>query len=251
MMKKNTLTLAITTLAASLALNGTAHADTILGIYAGAGGWQTDYSGDVGDPALSANELGMDEKTNSYFYIALEHPIPLIPNIKLQQTDLSSRQTATISDSFSIGDENFSAGTELTSDVDLSHTDATLYYEILDNWVNADVGLTVRKYSGHLKAWSATESEKVDIDETLPLLYAKFQFNLPLTGFSTGLEGNYINYSGNTLSDYSAKVGYMFDSALDLGLELGYRQSNIQLDEDDVTTDLELSGPYIAALFHF
>lgn len=255
MMKKHTLALAITTLISPLALSNLAHADTIFGIYAGAGSWQTDYSGEAGDPALSAGELGIDEKNNTFFYIALEHPVPLIPNIKIQQTDLTSRQTATITENFTIDDEDFFAGDEVTTDFDLSHTDATLYYEILDNWVNADVGVTVRKYSGYMKAEAESESvnksENVDIDQTLPMLYAKFQFDLPFTGFSAGLEGNYISYSDSTLSDFSAKVGYMFDSAFDIGLELGYRQSNMKLDEDDVTADLELSGPYLAALFHF
>lgn len=251
MMKKNTLGLSIAVLSSTFAFSNLAHADTIFGVYAGAGSWQTEYSGEAGDPALTADQLGIDEKNNTYFYIALEHPVPLLPNIKLQQTELTSDQTATITETFSIGDEDFTAGTEVATDFDLSHTDATLYYEILDNWLNADVGITVRKYSGYLKAESELRSESVDVDATLPMLYAKFQFDLPFSGFSAGFEGNYISYSDNTLSDYSAKIGYMFDSALDIGLELGYRQSTLTLDEDDVTADLELTGPYLAALFHF
>lgn len=251
MMKKHTLALTIATLVSPIAFSSLAHADTVFGIYAGAGSWQTEYSGDIGDPALTADELGIDEKNNTFFYIAIEHPVPLLPNVKLQQTELTSDQTATITEDFTIGDEDFTTGTEVATDFDLSHTDATLYYEILDNWLNADVGITVRQYSGYLKAESETESEEVDLDATLPMLYAKFQFDLPFSGFSAGLEGNYISYSENTLSDFSAKIGYMFDSALDVGLELGYRQSTMTLDEDDVKADLELSGPYVAALFHF
>jgi len=249
-MKKHTLALTLAALTTPLVYSTTAQADTIFGIYAGAGSWETDYSGEAGDPALSTDDLGMDKNNNSYFYVAIEHPVPVLPNIKLQQTNLTSRQTATITDTFSVGDVEF-ADTDVTTDFDLSHTDATLYYEILDNWLNADVGLTVRKYSGYLKAKSETENEKVDLDATLPMLYAKFQFDLPFSGFSAGVEGNYVSYSDNTLADYSAKISYMFDSALDLGVELGYRQSTMTLDEDDVTADIELSGPYVAALFHF
>ena len=82
------------------------------------------------------------------------------------------------------------------------------------------------------------------------MIYAKAQFDLPLTGFSVGLEGNAINYEDNRLTDYSAKLQYMFDSALDIGLEVGYREMSLEVDED-VTADIQLKGPYAALLFHF
>lgn len=237
--------------AMSLIIASHASADTIFGVYAGAGTWQSEYSGSVGNPAASTDELGFDENNNSFYYIALEHPIPLIPNIKLQHNDISSRQTGTLTGDFKLDNVSFGAGTEVSSDFDLSYTDATLYYEILDNWLNLDLGVTVRKYSGELQAQALTMEDKVDVDVTLPLAYARFQFDLPFSGFSAGFEGNYINYSGNSVSDYSAKVSYSFDSIVDLGIEVGYKAASIQIDEDDINTDIRLKGPYAAAIFHF
>jgi outer membrane protein len=237
--------------AASLVMASQVSADTVFGIYAGAGSWQSEYSGDVGQTSASLNDLGVDDNNNSFYYIAVEHPIPLIPNIKLQQNDISSRQTGTLSNDFNLNNQSFPAGTAVTTDFDLSYTDAVLYYEILDNWLNLDVGVTVRKYSGELIAQSLNASDSVDVDVTLPLGYARFQFDLPLTGFSAGLEANLIRYQDNSISDYSAKISYMFDSALDLGVEVGYKTTSIQIDEDDVNTDIRLKGPYAAAIFHF
>lgn len=238
--------------AMSLLIASHASADTIFGIYAGAGTWQSEYSGSVGNPSATMDELGFDENNNSFYYIAIEHPVPLIPNIKLQHNDISSRQTGTLNDDFSLNTTPvFDAGTEVSTDFDLSYTDAVLYYEFLDNWLNLDLGVTVRKYSGELRARAEGGSDKVDVDVTLPLGYARFQFDLPLTGFSAGFEGNYINYSGNTVSDYSAKVSYMFDSVLDLGIEVGYKAASIKIDEDDIDTNIRLKGPYAAAIFHF
>lgn len=231
-----------------------ANADTIFGIYAGAGTWQTEYSGSAGKPATSAADLGMDDDNNTYYYIALEHPVPFFPNIKVQHNDITSEQTSTLSQNFSIGDITYLAGTQVATDFDLSYTDATLYYELLDNWINLDLGVTLRKHSGYLQASSvaANISEKIDIDATIPMIYGKAQFDLPFSGFSAGVEGNFISYDGNDLRDYSAKVGYMLDSALDLGVEVGYRVMTINIDdEDDVNTNLDLKGPYIAAVFHF
>lgn len=235
----------------ALACGSHAYGDTVFGIYAGAGSWQGEYSGSAGDPAVTANDLGMNDNNTSFYYIAIEHPVPFLPNLKVQHNDITSAQTSAIEKNFSLDNINFPAGTLLKTDFDLSYTDATLYYELLDNWLNLDMGVTLRKYSGHLTAQSGPLSDEVDVDVAVPLIYGKFQFDLPLTGFSAGFEGNYITYDGNDLMDYSAKIGYMFDSALDLGIEAGYRAITMNINEDDVATDLELKGPYVAAVFHF
>jgi outer membrane protein len=227
------------------------HADTIFGIYAGASTWQSEYTGAVGKPSTSAEDLGMDENSNSFYYIALEHPIIFFPNVKLQKNNITSSQSSTLSNNFSIGDISYPSGTTVATDFDLSYTDATLYYELLDNWITLDLGVTVRKYAGYLQAESATVIDKTDIDTTLPLMYSRVQFDLPLTGFFAGFEGNYISFDGNDLTDYSAKIGYLFDSALDLGIEAGYREANMNMVEDGVHTDLDIKGPYAAVIFHF
>lgn len=242
-------TLALTTLA--LACGQHAAADTVFGIYAGAGSWQSEYSGEAGDPAVTAQDLGMKDTSNTYYYIAIEHPVPFLPNIKVQQNDITNEQTSNIEKSFSVGDIIFPAGSNVKTDFDLSYTDATLYYEALDNWLNLDLGVTLRKYSGFLKAESMQFTDEIDVDIAVPLIYGKFQFDLPLTGFSAGFEGNIVSYDGNNLTDYSAKVSYMFDSALDLGLEVGYRAMKIDINEDEVATNLDIKGPYAAAVFHF
>src|SRR5690606_32171473 len=106
------------------------------------------------------------------------------------------------------------------------------------------------KFDGHVAANSIIADEYVELDQAIPMFYAKAQFDLPLTGFAAGLEGNIISYDGNNLTDYSAKIHYMFDSALDLGLEVGYRSMSLEVDED-VDADIELKGPYAAVVFHF
>ena len=235
----------------ALAISCTAQADTVFGIYAGAASWQADYSGDIGNPSASASELGLKDDNSQFYYIAIEHPVPFFPNIKLQQNDISSRQTGTLTQGFSLDNTNFPAGTQVSTDIDLSYTDASLYYEILDNWLNLDLGVTLRKYSGHLQAQSGQLADEIDIDVKVPLLYGRFQFDLPFTGFSAGFEGNYITYDGSDLADYTAKISYLFDSALDVGIEVGYRSITANIDDDGVNTNLDLTGPYAAAIFHF
>jgi outer membrane protein len=233
------------------ALAPAAFADTVFGIYAGAGQWTSDYSGKAGNPAVTAEDLGFTDSDNSFFYVAIEHPVPLLPNIKLLHQEIQSSQSARLDQTFGLGDTNFSASTELSSDFDLSSNEATLYYEILDNWVNLDLGVTFRQYDGYLKAESNTESENVDVDVAIPLVYGKFQFDLPLSGLSVAVEANMIKYQENQLMDYNAKLAYLFDSVLDLGVEAGYRKLSLKVDDDDIQTNLDLDGPYVGAMLHF
>lgn len=247
-MKKLTLLAAIAATAAPLA-----HPDTVLGVYAGFGSWDATYDGQAGDPSITLKDLGVKDHKNGYYYIALEHPIPFVPNIRLAHTDISSKQTAVISKTFTIDGTAFTANDTISSEFNLTHTDATLYYEILDNWINLDLGLTGRKLDGFVYAHSAKEnkSKKVNLDQTLPMLYGKIQFDLPFSGLSAGLEGNYVNYQGDTISDYSAKISYLFDSVLDIGIEAGYRKFSLTVKDDDLHAEVNLKGPFAAVIAHF
>ncbi len=248
-MKKITLLAALTLTTIPLA-----QADTILGVYAGFGSWDSTYDGKAGNPSITLKDLGVKDNKNSFYYIALEHPVPLVPNIRLAHTDISTKQTATISKTFKINNVTYSASDNIKSEFDLTHTDATLYYEILDNWINLDLGLTARQFDGFVYAASTTNpsiSEKEEVDAVLPMIYGKAQFDLPFSGLSVGIEGNYVSYSGDEVSDYTAKISYLFDSALDIGLEAGYRKLSLTVDEDDFQARINLKGPYAAVIAHF
>jgi outer membrane protein len=227
-----------------------------LGIYAGAHSWKTSFSGDINSTDTNSiidleDTLGFDDSSNNVYYIALEHPIPLLPNIKLQQTKLEIDGDSTLGESITFDGITFPAGTHINSDVDFSHTDATLYYQLLDNWVSLDLGLTARKFDGFIDiADTSNNRAKVSIDNTVPMLYAKAQFDLPLTGLSIGVDGNIISYSGNSLSDINATINYEF--SFGLGLAAGYRVFNLSLDDvDDIDSDLTMDGTYAALTFHF
>lgn len=253
MSKKTTLNVLSASLLALGLASGASQADTIFGIYAGAGSWSADLEGSIGKPSASLSDLGADNENNRYFYIAIEHPVPVIPNVKLQHNKISSSQSGNTT-GFTLGDTNIAAG-DVRSTIDLSSTDATFYYELLDNWLNLDVGVTVRKYDGELSATGIIngkeDSKKITVDTPLPMLYGKFRFDLPFSGLSATAEGNYISYKDSKVSDFSAALSYTFDSILDFGVEVGYRQQNIELDDDDIQTDITLKGPYASLLFHF
>ena len=254
----------ISVLGMGLVLSPFSYSDTFFGIYAGGGSIDYDISGDFTDldqPTTGSvdleQDLGLKGERGNYFYIALEHGVPLIPNVKLARSDIQESAFNTLSDTISFGGAIFPAGAQLATNVDFSHTDLTFYYEILDNWINLDVGLTVRKFDGKLEAigrYSLLPGLDIraneDLDFTAPLLYGKARLDLPLTGLYVGMEANWLGVGDAQLYDVWANIGYVF--GFGLGLEAGLRNLGMELDDvEDLDADIDLEGTYIAATFHF
>lgn len=243
--------LIISSLLAAFITSPLAHADTLLGVYAGAGIWASDYDGSAGEPSITLKDLGVKQHANNYYYIAIEHPIPILPNVRLAHTSIFSKQSADVQKAFTINGTDFIVGDTVKSDINLTHIDATLYYEILDNWINFDLGVTARKFDGHVSGSNSTDATYVKIDDVLPMVYGKLQFDLPFTGLSFGVDGNLINYRDNKVNDYSAKFTYLYDTALDIGFEAGYRKMSVTIDQSDLKANVDLTGPYAAFIMHF
>src|SRR5690606_24255951 len=97
---------------------------------------------------------------------------------------------------------------------DLTHTDATFYYELLDNVVSLDAGLTVRYFDGGVQIRSQTNSATLDLDDPLPLLYLAARVELPL-GFYAGGDVNAFGINDASLLDYRLNAGW--ESSFGLG----------------------------------
>jgi outer membrane protein len=249
-MKKELMLMAV---AAGLPLG--AQADTLFGVYAGASMWSQAYSGGIefanqGEIDME-QDLGFDEENASYLYVAVEHMLPMVPNIKLQRTEMSTDANSTLTRDITFEGQTFTANQDISSALDLSHTDATFYYEILDNWVSLDVGMSIRVFDGEVSVASGDGSIQADqsISAPLPMLYGKAQFDLPFTGFSLGAEANYLMVSGNGVSDILVRAAY--ESPFRVGAELGYRTFTFKLDDiDDLYGELTVEGPYLAVTLH-
>lgn len=245
----------------ALTIPSIATADFI-GFTVGAGVFKPSFSGDFkskqtgSDPIDLEKDLGLGDDNGKFFYAAFEHPIPLIPNIRLARTEISQEGSSTINRDVTFEGTTYSAASEVSSSVDLSHIDATIYYEILDNWVNVDLGLTVRKFDGEISltgretSTGATQSKTQALDFPMPLLYGKVRLDLPFTGLYAEGEGNWIGYDGNNFFDVAAKLGY--ESSLGLGVEGGIRTIKLEIDyEDEIKADLDFSGVFVNAFYHF
>lgn len=252
-MKKTALMLSLS----SMLICGSAAADTLLGLYVGADAWQTSASGSFAN-SNQLQDFNFKDKNQLSYYVALEHPIPLLPNLRLQHNPLESDGVTTLNADFNFAGETFSAQAELSNQVDLTSTDYVLYYEILDNdLVSLDLGLNGKHINGSVAVTELTDGNGFavqDASQWIPMVYTSATVGLPLTGLALFAEGSFVSYDGSRLYDAQAGVSYaMLDNlAVDLRLKFGYRAVNLRLDDiDDLYTDLDFNGVFAGLELHF
>jgi len=147
-MYKKTLVLAVALAVAP----ASALADTVFGVYAGGQFWNADTEGEY---ALGSNliEPNFENENQSSYYIALEHPVPFIPNIKVRENSLEVTGTS--------GKNDF------------SHRDYIFYYEIFDNdLVSFDIGVNAMDFDGSLWVLSSDTIGRQEFSVVVPTAYA-------------------------------------------------------------------------------
>ncbi len=245
----------------SVALYSSAVQADAIGIYIGGHYWDNQASGIFGEKNQQVDFNLADQQQGSFF-IAVEHPIPFIPNAKIASSTLDTQGLTTLTSEINFGDETFAVDSEVTADFDVSYIDYTLYYEIFDNGLfSFDIGLTGRDFDGDVSVSSVTMAQEtstttgtITTSEMVPMLYAATSVGLPFTGLNLFAEGNFLSIDEHSLYDYQAGISYeLVDNlAVDFNLTLGYRAVKLSLEDiDDLYSDLEFKGLFAGAVVHF
>lgn len=195
------------------------------------------------------NTFGFNETQDLFFKGYFEHPLPLLPNIKLGYTTLSTTGDSNV-ELFNWGSISDFTG-RIENKLSLDVTDATLYYELLDNWLEADTGLTFRYISGDMRVDTNLVSEVINFSTLTPMLYGKIRTNIPSTDLSLQVEANAISFSGINAYDYELSARYTF--YMGLGIEMGYKAFHLDNDEltDTLNVNTNFSGPYATAIWDY
>ncbi|MDH3388702.1 MAG: TIGR04219 family outer membrane beta-barrel protein [Gammaproteobacteria bacterium] len=244
-------------LSACLALTtGAANADFV-GLNIGASQWKHGFT-DAYDYQDSSkidlvDDLDIENPEQKSMVLILEHPIKALPNIRYQAHDLDSSGFSTMGSDSSFSGRSLNSGNEVTSTVDLSQNDIVLYYQLLKNRINLDLGVDLKRFDGEV-SFDGTTSTIVAVDETIPLLYLSARYDLPKSGFYVGasINANFINLglSESSAQDSTIMLGY--ESGNGLGVEGGYKSFSLELDNaNNLATDLEYDGLYLNGYFNF
>ncbi|WP_321779432.1 TIGR04219 family outer membrane beta-barrel protein [Sulfurimonas sp.] len=254
-MKKILTTLAcVVILASSLSANA-------IKVELGVGAWAQASSGELSytdaSNVTATDKSKEDSQTQAYLWVLLKHPVPILPNLRLEYANLNNNGLAT--GSF----KNFTAPTNSKTTLGVTEFDIIPYYNILDNtlWITLDLGLDLKvadiKYEVDAVVVDAVTTDYSDSKTVvIPLVYLRARVEIPKTNIGLESDLKYISYGGNTVYDARVKIDYTFDikSPIKPAIELGYRIQKIKLEDDsagDANVDLDFSGVYAGLMLRF
>ena len=237
-------------------------------VEAGAGLWSQSGSGSAvyssgSDllPMSGTYTTNGDTQSDFYFWAILKHPVPIVPNFRLEYSTLSDEGK---SDGSMSGYENF---TNSPTNIDVQQIEVIPYYNLLDNtfWLTFDVGLDIRYMSSDVELNGlsvatpmgsvalSTQSYSNSEDIFLPMLYLRTRAQLPVTGLGVEADIKYTTDGDSTVYDVRAKVDYTFDitPVIQPGIELGYRIQKFDIDTDDTKSNIDYSGVYAGVMLRF
>ncbi|MCU7816934.1 MAG: TIGR04219 family outer membrane beta-barrel protein [Candidatus Thiodiazotropha sp. (ex Lucinoma kastoroae)] len=224
------------------------HADTVLGLTVDVDFWNMDSSGSFADSS-DLQSFDLDTERTAVLSLAFEHPLPLVPNVKIRTHDLSSSGDERLTEDFGYSGVNFSSGIDVNVDFDAQNTDFIFYYEIFDNdTVSLDLGLNVKYLDGEIEVEGSGLRAKESFDGYVPMLYGAVRFGIPTTRLSLFGDLNLLSVGDHTLQDYQAGIAFnLVESlAVDIKLKGGYRRLSLELDDlDGIYTDWDFDGAFL------
>lgn len=218
----------------------------------GGGVWNETPEGNIIQPSNAPtpvvdvkNNLFWTEESQGYLFATLEHPVPILPNVRLTYTSLDHAGSGTTSFDF----DGVTYSGNVANDFTIEQTDLLLYYEVLDNVVSLDLGLNVRLLDISFTINDGTNNTSESVSAPVPMIYGMVGGS-PWPGVLLSAEANYMTLSGSTVSDFNAKISYTTDFFV--GFEAGYRTETIELEDvDNTDANLDFKGPFIGAYVKF
>ena len=253
------MTKILTSLAVASALSTAAFAESLVVDFSAGGG---SISMDkptfaVGDAETTAVTMALDEPSQSYTWAQFDHFVPIVPNIRIEQTAMKYTGTASTTGTFN----GFTVtGTE-ASTVDLSNQDIIAYWGVpFSTWLpmidEADFGIGVKTFDGKITVAGAVDET---IDAMLPYGYAKLHISPPfMAGLGFEAEIKVVSGGGATFNESIYKIDWSVEAPipvidLEIGLEGGYRSTTFKYDADgtDAFIDVEFTGIFFGLFAKF
>lgn len=201
-----------------------ASAAMVLGFGAEADAYNPVASGDFNYKTTNTH-FNNERNTGYQIGLYLEHPVPLLPNIRLDLTPESSFTG--------------SNGTGGINKVTFNQTDITPYYEILDNVVDLDVGITFKVVDAKIEG-----AVNQEFSEVIPMGYLSAGIDLVGTGLRIAGDVKYIEYKGDSMGDSRIKAVLTINKLFQA--QAGYRYQTLKInDHFDVNSNITIEGPFI------
>ena len=198
------------------------------------------------------DDLDADSSAQSSMVLILEHPIAVLPNVRYRGYNLDSSDNSGLNSDIGLNGGMLEAAGNGNSAFDLDHEDIVLYYQLLNNWIDLDMGVDLKRFDGQIS--QTGDGGSVSVDETIPLLYLSARIDLPVNGMYLGAKINAnvvdLGISESTAQDSTFLLGYQ--SGTGLGIEGGIKYFSLELnDADNLDSDFEYDGLFLNGYINF
>ncbi|NPA11796.1 MAG: TIGR04219 family outer membrane beta-barrel protein [Epsilonproteobacteria bacterium] len=239
-----------------------------LSVSAGAGFWRENISGSLKkdsstnyfgkhDVNPSANEgaLGLEDKTQPYFWVKFIHPVPFIPNVKFQYTKYDSTgHSDYVAGNVKIGDVTINTAlTNVDSSMRIDSYDFTFFYELKPVVVDLEAGFGFDYWDAHTTLTgteTTTGIRKTIVDDDwkliLPYLYGHAE-TMQFYGFSAIGNLKWLKVGDYHHYDYSVALKYTIDivGPVNPFIKAGYRYKEIYGKDDGTEVELKYDGAFL------
>jgi len=238
----------------AIAMLSTTLSADFLRIEGAIGAMQTDSKGSLylsGENINLNDSTNYDKDTNPYAWIRVKHPIPLLPNFKFEYAKINNDGSSVTP--LTLGGNTYAINS--SNSLELTEIDGILYYNLLDDTVGftLDLGIDFKYLESSFNVSGAGNTYEESVKGIVPLAYTRVRYDIPLTNIGLDVEGKYIKYKDNSISDFSAKVDYTFDitPVIQPIVEVGYRYKKYEFEHDNDSLDLKFSGFFAGIGFKF
>lgn len=198
------------------------------------------------------DDLDVDNPAQSSMVLILEHPISALPNIRYQSYSMDSSSYGTFNPELSFSQSSGGSGSDSSASFDLEYNDLVLYYQLLNNWIDLDMGVDLKRLDGQVSPGGA--GNRYAIDETIPLFHMSARVDLPINGLFVGANINAsfidLGISESGAQDSTIMLGY--ENGTGLGIAGGIKTFSLELnDSNDTNTDLGYGGLFFNGYLNF
>jgi len=221
--------------------------------------WNHDPNGMInynGDDVELNNDLALSDRNDINLWFRIEHPVPMIPDIKVQYTPIKVKDSTSTNRPFTFGGHSYENA--IRSELEMDIIDVQLYNHLpllqMASLKSLDItyGMTFRFLNANafIKDVQTVDARSRSFSTPLAMLCAGFRI-APCDCFSLVGDFQGTSYSGNHWYDVTAGV-QVAPLTKHIFLGIGYRYQDFKLDDiQDVTADQTMQGWFAELGFRF
>lgn len=175
-------------------------------------------------------------------------------HLSLTYTDIDYSGRKTLTRTLIFKGEIYSAGDVVDSSIAYKEMDLRYRYDFLS--LESVLGgfslggvFQVKYLAGDASLKTTGIDEKEDFTLPIPMVGLNLHIGIVANILEARVRGTGIGYSSNTIYEFMADLSWTPVPFVDI--HGGYKTFDIDLDEDEVTFDYDMSGPYVALTLSF